>query len=37
MIGKQVLATLLAGLWAVAPAGRVQEVRISPSGTVSPG
>ena len=32
MIGKQVLATLLAGLWAVAPAGRVQEVRISPSG-----
>jgi len=32
MIGKQVLATLLAALWAVAPAGRVQEVRISPSG-----
>ena len=32
MIGKQVLATLLATLWAVAPAGRVQEVRISPSG-----
>jgi type IV pilus assembly protein PilQ len=32
MIGKQVLATLLAGLWAVAPAGRVQEVRISSSG-----
>ena len=32
MIGKQVLATLLATLWAVAPAGRVQEVRISSSG-----
>ena len=32
MIGKQVLATLLATLWAVAPTGRVQEVRISPSG-----
>lgn len=32
MIGKQVLATLLATLWAVAPAGQVQEVRISPSG-----
>ena len=32
MIGKQVLATLLAALWAVAPAGRVQEVRISPDG-----
>ena len=32
MIGKQVLATLLAALWAVAPAGRVQEVRISPNG-----
>ncbi|MBT8461637.1 MAG: AMIN domain-containing protein, partial [Gemmatimonadetes bacterium] len=32
MIGKQVLATLLATLWAVAPTGRVQEVRISPTG-----
>jgi type IV pilus assembly protein PilQ len=32
MIGKQVLATLLAALWAVSPAGRVEEVRISPSG-----
>jgi type IV pilus assembly protein PilQ len=32
MIGKQVLATLLVTLWAAAPAGRVQEVRISPSG-----
>ncbi len=32
MIGKQVLATLLATLWAVAPTGRVQEVRISPNG-----
>ena len=32
MIGKQVLATLLAAVWAVAPAGRVQEVRISQTG-----
>jgi len=32
MIGKQVLATLLATVWAVSPAGRVEEVRISPSG-----
>jgi type IV pilus assembly protein PilQ len=32
MIGKQVLATLLATLWAVAPVGHVQEVRISSSG-----
>lgn len=35
MIGKQVLATLLTALWAVAPAGRVQEVRISPSGDMT--
>ncbi len=32
MIGKQVLATLLATLWAVSPAGRVEEVRITLSG-----
>lgn len=32
MIGKQVLATLLATLWAAAPVGHVQEVRISSSG-----
>ena len=32
MIGKQVLATLLATLWAASPVGRVEEVRISPVG-----
>lgn len=32
MIGKQVLATLLATLWALSPVGRVEEVRISPVG-----
>jgi len=32
MIGKQVLATFLAATWAISPAGRVEEVRISPAG-----
>jgi type IV pilus assembly protein PilQ len=32
MIGKKILATLFAALWTVSPTGRVEEVRISPSG-----